>query len=78
MSKLRVNQSIADYNISELGKQIAAPKAPTVALEVETSVSRFILRDIHPDAAQALRDFAAQVIDARDGAPIWLSPAGLA
>lgn len=78
LSKLRVNQSIADYKISGLGKQIAAPKAPVVALEVETSVSRFVLRDIHPDAAQALRDFAAQVIDARDGAPIWLSPAGSA
>jgi hypothetical protein len=31
------------------------------------------MRDISPAAARALREFAAQVIDARDAGPIWLS-----
>jgi hypothetical protein len=40
-------------------------------MELETSTSRFALHGIHPEAAKALREFAAQVIDAEDGGAIW-------
>jgi hypothetical protein len=38
---------------------------------METSTARFVLRNIHPDAAKVLREFASQVVDARDGGAIW-------
>jgi hypothetical protein len=68
---------IADYSISELRKEAEASKAASI--EMETSTSRFVMRNIDPVAARTLRDFAAQVIDARDGGAVWLSgPAGTA
>jgi hypothetical protein len=68
--KLRVNQSITDYNLAQLRKQEAAPKTE---VEFETSTSRFVMRNVHPEAAQALREFASQVIDAKDGGAIWFA-----
>jgi hypothetical protein len=41
--------------------------------ELETSTARLVARDLHLDAAQALREFASQIVDTRDGGPIWLS-----
>ena len=68
---------IGDYSISELRKEAEASKAASI--EMETSTSRFVMRNIDPVAARTLRDFAAQVIDARDGGAVWLSgPAGTA
>ena len=40
-------------------------------MELETSTSRFVMRNIQPDAAKALREFASQVVDAQDGGAIW-------
>ena len=77
VSRLRVDQSIADYSISELRKEAEASRAASIS--IETSSSRFVMRNIDPVAARTLRDFAAQVIDARDGGAVWLSrPAGTA
>ena len=46
VGRLRVDQSIADYSISELRKEAEAFKAASI--EMETSTSRFMLRNIAP------------------------------
>jgi hypothetical protein len=76
LSKVRVNQSIADYRLSEFMREQAA--APKTEVEFETSTSRFVMRNIHPTAAKTLREFASQVIDAQDDGAVWFSnpPAG--
>jgi predicted nucleic acid-binding Zn-ribbon protein len=61
VSRLRVDQAIADYSISELRKETSK----AASIELETSTSRFVMGHIDPVAASTLRDFAAQVIDAR-------------
>jgi hypothetical protein len=48
---------------------LAEQSAPTTEVEFETSTSRFVMRNIHPTAAQALRDFAAQAV--ADGNTVW-------
>ena len=58
VSRLRVDQALADYSISELRKEAVASKA--ASLSMETSTSRFVMRNIDPVAARTLRDFAAQ------------------
>ena len=45
--------------------------AASIEMELETSTSRFVMRNIHPAAAKALREFASGVIDARDGGAVW-------
>jgi hypothetical protein len=72
VSRLRVDQAIADYSISELRKE--ASKAASI--ELTTSSARFSMRNIDPAAARTLRDFAAQVIDGRDGGAVWPSGPG--
>jgi chromosome segregation ATPase len=74
VSRLRVDQSITDHGLSELGKQMATAKAAaSIEMELETSSTHFVMRNIDPAAAKALREFASQVIDARDGGAVWLS-----
>jgi hypothetical protein len=68
-----VNQSVTGYNLSELRKEVAASKATSMEVELETSSSRFVMRNLHPSAAVALREFASQVVDAWDGGAVWLS-----
>jgi hypothetical protein len=58
VSRLRVDQSLADYSISQLRKDAEASKAASI--EMETSTSRFVMRNIDPVAARTLRDFAAR------------------
>jgi hypothetical protein len=70
LGNLRVDQSIADFRLSKFMRE---QPASTVTMEFETSSSRFTLRGIHPAAAQALREFASEVIDAQDGGAVWLS-----
>jgi hypothetical protein len=76
LGKVRVNQSITDYNLSEMRKEAAASKATSIEMELQTSTSRLVMRDIHPAAAKALREFAAQAV--ADGDTVWFSdpPAG--
>jgi hypothetical protein len=47
-------------------------------MELQTSTSRLVMRDIHPAAAKALREFAAQAV--ADGDTVWFRdpPAGTA
>jgi hypothetical protein len=71
VGKVRVNQSIADYRLSEFLREQAA--APKTEVEFETSTSRFVMRNIHPEAARTLKEFASQVIDARDKGAVWFS-----
>jgi septal ring factor EnvC (AmiA/AmiB activator) len=80
LGKLRVDQSVQDYKLSQMQKQAAAAASkPSVEMELQTSSSRLVMRDLHPDAARALREFAAEVIDARSGGAILFSgPAGTA
>jgi hypothetical protein len=47
-------------------------------MEMETKSSRFVMRDIDPAAAEALREFAAQIVSARDKSAGWIFPAGTA
>jgi hypothetical protein len=69
LGKLRVDQSITNYGLRELEKQTTA--ATKASIEMETSSARVVLRNIHPDAAKALREFASGVIDAQDGGAVW-------
>jgi hypothetical protein len=75
LGKVRVDQSIADFKLSKLVREQAA--APKTEVEFETSTSRFVMRNFHPEAAQTLRQFASEVIDARDGGAVWFpNPVG--
>jgi predicted nuclease with TOPRIM domain len=71
VSKLRVNQSVADFKLNELRKAAAA-RAASLEMKVErTSVEM----QIHPDAAAALRDYATETLkDARRDDKIWVFP----
>ena len=58
--------------VAELRKEAVATRAAaSIEMELETSTSRFVLRNIHLDAGKALREFASQVVDAEDGGAIW-------
>jgi hypothetical protein len=78
-NRMRANQSIAEYGISKLREQAwaATRKTASVEMKLETKSSSFTMRDIDPAAAEALRDFAAQIISARERAG-FIFPAGTA
>ena len=58
--------------VAELRKEAVATRAAaSIEMEMETSTSRFVMRNLHPAAGKALREFASQVIDARDGGAVW-------
>jgi len=40
-------------------------------LAARVEIARFALRNIDPEAAKALREFASQVVDAEDGGASW-------
>ncbi len=78
LGKVRVDQSLTAYGLSQLERKQARSAAATV-VEFETSTSRLVVGNLHPDAAVALKQFAAEVVDARDGGAILFSgPAGTA
>ena len=54
VSKLRVDQAQADYRLSQHIKQSSGA---AVELHFQTSQNSFVVRDLHPDAAAAWRDF---------------------
>jgi hypothetical protein len=45
-------------------------------MELQTSTARLVMQDIHPEAARALREFAAKAV--ADGDTVWFRdpPAG--
>jgi hypothetical protein len=71
LSKARVEQSITNYNLAELQRA----QASKAEIQIETSTTLFAMRGLDPQAAQTLRAFAEQCLDANDLQPIWLSPA---
>jgi hypothetical protein len=68
VTRVRVNQSMTDFKLDELSKA-TAKRAAGLEMKIETSVSAFAVGDIHPAAASALHDFAAEAIN--NGKTIW-------
>jgi chromosome segregation ATPase len=82
-SRVRTEQSILGYQQKQLDAELSQMKrnsaASAAVVEFETSSSHITVGNLHPDAAAALRRFAAEVVDAYDGDPILFSgPAGTA
>jgi hypothetical protein len=81
--RLRAQNSTLEFRQKEVDKQLSRIRRETApsgaVVEFETSSSRITVGNLHPDAANALREFASQVIDAEDGGAILFSgPAGTA
>jgi hypothetical protein len=79
VSKMRVDQSVADH---ELKKHIKRSK-PAVELHFQTAEASFAVRDLHPDAAAAWREFCSGLVSEQQnqGASLRIidptSPTGL-
>jgi hypothetical protein len=67
----RVNQTVTDFKLGELRKAQEA-QAAGLELKIETSVSTFAMREIHPDAGRALRHFADDVLKDHRGETLWV------
>jgi hypothetical protein len=77
--KLRVQQSIANYELRELRKQARASAGSSVELEFESRSAHFQMKATHPDAAKALKEFATGIINGQSDGTLWLpGPAGTA
>jgi hypothetical protein len=61
LNRLRVDQSIADHSLAELSKATAA-RAAVLETKIETTISSFTMREVHPEARTALRNFAADAL----------------
>jgi hypothetical protein len=73
---VRTNQCIADYRLAELDKATAA-RSKALELKVETTTQRFEMREVHPDAQRALRDFARETLKStRRDEKIWVFDPG--
>jgi hypothetical protein len=70
LARLRTDQSITDYGLPQLRKKTEAAAKAAVQVDVEFETARFTTT-LHPDAAEALRRFAAEVVDAEQ---VWLPP----
>jgi hypothetical protein len=71
LSRVRVNQCMTDYRLSELRKETEARAA---GMELKIESSSFVMRDIHPDARAALRDFAAEAV--KNTETLWVFDPG--
>jgi predicted RNase H-like nuclease (RuvC/YqgF family) len=74
--RLRAEHSTLEYQQKQLDAELSQMKrkaASAAVVEFETSTSRITVGNLHPDAANALREFASQVIDAEDGGAILFS-----
>ena len=72
LGKLRVDQSITDYNLREMRKQAQASAGASIEMEFEGTSSHFQIKAAHPDAAKTLREFAAGIISGQADGTIWL------
>jgi hypothetical protein len=61
LSRLRVDQSLADHRLAKLSKE-TADRATVLETKIETSISSFTMREVHPDARAALRNFATDAL----------------
>jgi hypothetical protein len=77
LGKMRVDQSIANYNLAQLQKQAQASGEASIEMEFESRSSRFQMKATHPDAARALKEFATGIINGQADGTVWLpGPAG--
>jgi hypothetical protein len=76
-TRVRTEQSILQYQQKQTDAELSKIKrnaaAPSAVVEFETSSSRIRVGNLHPAAADALRRFSAEVVDAYDGDPILFS-----
>jgi chromosome segregation ATPase len=71
LGKMRVNQSVTNYKLSEHIRALQ----PVVELKFECADSRFTMK-LHPDAAEAWRRFVAEMVEANDGTMSINDPSG--
>jgi peptidoglycan hydrolase CwlO-like protein len=77
--KLRVQQSITNYELRELRKQAQASAGASIEMEFESRSAHFQMKATHPDAAKALKEFATGIINGQADGTLWLpGPAGSA
>jgi chromosome segregation ATPase len=62
LSKVRVDQSLADSKLKELARETKR-RAADVEMKIESTVASFSMTEIHPEAAAALRDFATGALE---------------
>jgi hypothetical protein len=72
LGRLRVDQSISDYNLRQLQKQAEASAGASVELEFESRSAHFQMKATHPDAAKALKEFATGIINGQADGTLWL------
>jgi chromosome segregation ATPase len=72
LGKMRVDQSIANYNLAQLQKQAQASSEASIEMEFESRSSHFQMRAAHPDAARALKEFATGIINGQTDGTLWL------
>jgi hypothetical protein len=72
LGKLRVDQSVTDHGLKELQRA----KQPVIELKFESVDGCFTMRDMHPDAVEAWRRFAAEIVAANDGTMFSNDPTG--
>jgi hypothetical protein len=61
-------QERASRSVAKIEEEAATP---TTELEIVTSTARFAMKDIPPEAAETLRQFAAQALNAHDATPVF-------
>jgi chromosome segregation ATPase len=63
LNRARADQSMTDYRLSELQK---SAKARATEIEMKLETASFTMREVHPNAKAALRDFAAETFNKRE------------
>jgi chromosome segregation ATPase len=71
-TRLRSDWSQTDYAVGELRKEATAAKAASIEVEFASSSTHFQMKAAHPDAARALKEFAAEIINGEADGTIWL------
>jgi hypothetical protein len=77
VSKMRVNQSIAEYSLKESLKELQHAQQPAVELKFVTEDGCcFSLKDANPGAVETWRRFAADLVAANNGTMFPNDPTG--
>jgi hypothetical protein len=72
IGKLRVDQMVADCQLTELRKQTQASTESSISMEFESRSAHFQMKAAHPGAARALKNFATQIIDGHHDGTLWI------
>jgi hypothetical protein len=75
VSRARADNSMADFKLNELRKATER-RATEIQMKLETSVASFTMREVHPDAKAALRNFADEALKGHRGEKIWIFDPG--